>query len=553
MASGSTIMDPICLVRNQNNQLTVNPRALKILEQISQPVVVVAIAGLYRTGKSYLMNRLAGQNHGEFRLGSTVRSETKGIWMWCVPHPSKENHTLVLLDTEGLGDVEKGDSKNDSWIFALAVLLSSTFVYNSMSTINHQALEQLHYVTELTELIRTKSSPSSNEEEGSAEFLSFFPDFIWTYLENALTLIPGFGTLVEAYVDAINSGGVPCLENAVITLAEHENSAAVQKAADHYSEQMTQRLNLPTDTLQELLEVHAACEKEAIDIFMEEHSWTILSNNFFLLNFPLFPWQDIMEKTKDSFIIQNEEASVKYYEAELKQLSESLMKSISGGTFFVPGGHSLYLEAKNKFEQDYKLVPRKGVKANQVLQSFLQSQAGVEEAILQADQALTDADKAMAAECAKKDAAEREQELLREKQNEEKQKMEAQERSFKENLAQLQEKMDRERENLLREQQTMLEHKLKMQKELLTEGFKKEAETLNKEIDQLKEDIQTTEKSFNISDVLDMASMILIAVLPGSYKVLGMGLKFSLIVRKGLRNPSKYILKGFLCFSSVTL
>ena len=27
-----------------------------------------------------------------------------------------------------------------------------------------------------------------------------------------------------------------------------------------------------------------------------------------------------------------------------------------------PGGHSLYLEARNKFEQDYKLVPRKGVK-----------------------------------------------------------------------------------------------------------------------------------------------------------------------------------------------
>ena len=34
--------------------------------------------------------------------------------------------------------------------------------------------------------------------------------------------------------------------------------------------------------------------------------------------------------------------------------------------------------------------------ANQVLQSFLQSQAEVEAAILKADQALTDADKAMA-------------------------------------------------------------------------------------------------------------------------------------------------------------
>ncbi|XP_055260114.1 guanylate-binding protein 6-like isoform X2 [Moschus berezovskii] len=548
MASGSTIMDPICLVRNQNNQLTVNPRALKILEQISQPVVVVAIAGLYRTGKSYLMNRLAGQNHG-FRLGSTVRSETKGIWMWCVPHPSKENHTLVLLDTEGLGDVEKGNSKNDSWIFALAVLLSSTFIYNSMSTINHQALEQLHYVTELTELIRTKSSPSSDGEEDSAKFVSFFPDFIWTvrdfmleleldeypitedeYLENALKLIPGkdpqiqnsnmprecirkffpkrkcfvfdrptndrklllrieelsdkqldvnfrkqskdfcsyifthakpktlregitvngggLGTLVEAYVDAINSGGVPCLENAVITLAERENSAAVQKAADHYSEQMTQRLNLPTDTLQELLEVHAACEKEAIAIFMER-----------------------------SF-------------------------------------------------KDDKLMFQKQLVANQVLQSFLQSQGGVEEAILQADQALTDGDKAMAAECAKKEAAEREQELLREKQNEEEQKMEAQERSFIENLAQLQEKTDSERENLLREQEMMLEHKLKMQKELLTEGFKKDAEEVNKDIDQLKQCIEATEKSFNISDVLDMASVTLIAVLPGAYKVVGVGLKF---------------------------
>ena len=37
----------------------------------------------------------------------------------------------------------QGDPKNDLWIFALSVLLSSTFIYNSMITINHQALEQL--------------------------------------------------------------------------------------------------------------------------------------------------------------------------------------------------------------------------------------------------------------------------------------------------------------------------------------------------------------------------------------------------------------------------
>ena len=59
-------MAPICLVENHNEQLLVNQEAIEILDKISQPVVVVAIVGLYRTGKSYLMNCLAGQNHGEW-------------------------------------------------------------------------------------------------------------------------------------------------------------------------------------------------------------------------------------------------------------------------------------------------------------------------------------------------------------------------------------------------------------------------------------------------------------------------------------------------------
>ncbi|XP_054577260.1 guanylate-binding protein 4-like [Eptesicus fuscus] len=551
MASEYTMKDPICLVENQNNQLMVNPTALEILDQISQPVVVVAIAGLYRTGKSYLMNRLAGQNHG-FCLGSTVRSETKGIWMWCIPHPSKPDHTLVLLDTEGLGDVEKGDSKNDSWIFALAVLLSSMFVYNSMSSINHQALEQLHYVTELTKLIRTKSSPISGEGDDSAEFASFFPDFVWVvrdftleleldgriisddqYLENALKLAPGtrdkiqqaniprecirkffpkrkcftfdrptndkkllhhmdgvsenqlecsfqeqsknfcnyiftaaktktlregiivtgnrLGTLGKAYVDAINSGAVPCLENAVTTLAELENSAAMQKAANHYSEQMAQRVSFPTDTLQELLDLHAACEKEALVIFME-HSIMDEKQGF------QEKLMGIIEKKKEDFLLQNEDASGKYCQAQLKQLSETLMESISRGMFSVPNGYKLYLEAIDKLEQSYTQVPRKGVKAHEVLQNFKQSQAATKESILQADNMLTAGEKALAAEQAKTEAVERDQELLRQTLRETQQKMEAQEKSFMENIALLKEKMKTEKEKELENRRKMVEY-----------------------------------------------------------------------------------------------
>ncbi|CAH6777139.1 Gbp4 [Phodopus roborovskii] len=610
---------PICLVQNWKEQLMLNPEAIKILEKISQPLVVVAIVGLYRTGKSYLMNRLAGQNHG-FSLGSTVQSETKGIWMWCVPHPSKATHTLVLLDTEGLGDIEKGDSKNDCWIFALAVLLSSTFVYNSMNIINQQALEQLHYVTELSQLIRAKSSPREGEVEDSSEFVSFFPDFVWAvrdfalelkldghvitadeYLENALKLIPGnnpkiqksnmtreciryffpvrrcfvfdrpttdksllfqiekvpenqlewnfqveskkfcsyiftnaktkalrggvtvtgnrLGTLVKTYLDAINSGTVPCLENAVMTLAQRENSAAVQKAADHYSQQMAQQLRLPTDTLQELLNVHADCEKEAVAVFME-HSFKDDEQEF---------QQKLVvaiEEWKEAFMQQNEAASVSHCQAELEKLAEPLRESVSSGAFSLPGGHSLYLEARKKVEQGYEQVPRKGVKAKEILKSFLQSQATVENSILQSDKALTDGQRAIAAERTKKEVAEKERELLRQKQKKQEQLMVAQERSFRENITKLQEKMEREREMLLREQEKMVEHKLKIQEELLAEGFRKKSEMLQNEISQLREEMERTRAESSLfSHILDTVGNAFLMVLPGAGKICGAGLK----------------------------
>ncbi|XP_055766394.1 guanylate-binding protein 1-like [Salvelinus fontinalis] len=208
---------PMCLVKNADGELCVEPEAIDYLKGLKQKVVVVAVVGLYRTGKSYLMNKLAQKRSG-FALGATIQSKTKGIWMWCVPHPEKSDHTLVLLDTEGLGDVEKGDSKNDAWIFSLAILLSSTLVYNSQGTINNDAVEKLQYVNELTEMIKVKSSTDDEEEGEGTQFAQFFPNFVWTvrdftlqleidgreitpdqYLENSLQLKKGYGKKINDY------------------------------------------------------------------------------------------------------------------------------------------------------------------------------------------------------------------------------------------------------------------------------------------------------------------------------------------------------------------
>ncbi|NWH55744.1 GBP1 protein, partial [Fregata magnificens] len=109
----------------------------------------------------------------------------------------------------------QGDTKNDTWIFVLSVLLSSTLVYNSKGTIDQQAMDQLQYpccVTKLTEHVKLKAAPKESEDEleDSEKFVLFFPTFVWAvrdftlqlevdgkeisedeYLENALKLKAG--------------------------------------------------------------------------------------------------------------------------------------------------------------------------------------------------------------------------------------------------------------------------------------------------------------------------------------------------------------------------
>jgi hypothetical protein len=62
----------------------------------------------------------------------------------------------------------------------------------------------------------------------------------------------------------------------------------------------------------------------------------------------------------------------------------------------------------------------------------------------------------------KKEAAEKEQDLLRQKQKEQQEYMEAQEKRNKENIEQLRRKLEQEREQLIKDHNMMVEKKLKV-------------------------------------------------------------------------------------------
>uniref|UniRef100_A0A8C9WM39 Guanylate-binding protein 1-like n=1 Tax=Scleropages formosus TaxID=113540 RepID=A0A8C9WM39_SCLFO len=574
---------PICLIENSTkNELVTNQQALNILSSIKQPVVVVSIVGMYRTGKSYLMNRLAGMRKG-FSLGSTIQSETKGIWMWCVPHPEKKGHTLVLLDTEGLGDVEKGDQTHDTWIFALAVLLSSTFVYNSMGTINNEAIMSLHYVTELTEHIKVKSS-RENVEETMMEYARFFPSFVWAvrdftlelkidgqkvtadeYLENSLKLMKGnsarimysnaprecirnyfpvrkcfvfdqpvykdklkiieqlndgdlepnfvkqtskfcsyifsnskvkmlsggitvtgnmLGNLAVTYVDSIRSGQVPCLENAVVALAQIENSSAVEKAHALYMRLLEERVVLHTETREELSQVHEGCLKEALEHFMD-HSFKDEKQRF---------QTDLMERIKEEYgkkCHENETLSLKHCTAVLQQLWHNLDHE----SYMRPGGYSDYRVQVDSLIQNYRDTPGKGIKAEHALETYLKDKKELGSSILMADRSLTERQKQLEEEKAgaemerfKADVAKKEQEELAKR-------LEDTEKAHRENEQQLMEKMAKERQAILDENQRMLEQRLQEQKKLMMEGFDVKAEAMRSEIQSLKHQIAASQNT----------------------------------------------------------
>ncbi|XP_060608230.1 guanylate-binding protein 4-like [Ruditapes philippinarum] len=137
----------------KGGQLEVDTNVLSQLSQVNMKISVVCVCGSYRTGKSYLMNRIAGDKTG-FKLGDTIRSETKGIWIRCRPHPTQRGQVLVLLDTEGFGDPGKGDLEHDSKTFCLALLMSSILIINVKSVFDFQTLMDLNFIINLPETIK---------------------------------------------------------------------------------------------------------------------------------------------------------------------------------------------------------------------------------------------------------------------------------------------------------------------------------------------------------------------------------------------------------------
>lgn len=160
-------------------------------------MATLSITGPYRSGKSFLANLLMNQMSG-FKTGSTVNACTRGLWVWGRPIPLNNGTHMIIMDSEGLGSVEKDRELNiDLKIFTLCVLMSTSIIYNTKHAISEDKIEELANVANLTKRINiqnldeqnttnTMANTNANIPTSSFDTSEYFPQLIWVLRDFSL-------------------------------------------------------------------------------------------------------------------------------------------------------------------------------------------------------------------------------------------------------------------------------------------------------------------------------------------------------------------------------
>jgi hypothetical protein len=224
----------------------INKEALEFLNSIKEEIIIVSVIGKARTGKSYLMNLLLdliGKEEG-FQVASTLQSCTKGIWLWGTPKKSLNgNAKIIFLDSEGTSSIDKSTKTYDSRIFALVVLISSLFLYNTYSNIDEHGINELSLAAHLSNAITTNSNIDKDDL-----LTELSPKFIWIIRDFTLEKIhPETGEEISSkeYLEL-------CLKNKRCGKGANENNIIRQNIIKFFPERDCVTLIRPVDSEEDL-------------------------------------------------------------------------------------------------------------------------------------------------------------------------------------------------------------------------------------------------------------------------------------------------------------
>lgn len=187
------------------------------MQSIDKPIAFLCVCGKYRTGKSYLLNKVLLGNKEGFSIGNTIHACTKGLWLWKRPLKyvvDEEEIVVFVIDTEGLGALDEDDN-HDTKVVLLGLLLSSLMLYNSMGSIDENALNSLSLVINISKTLQEHNANGNTDEE---EFAKNFPIFLWILRDFSLQLKDPQGNQIspKQYLEnalAVQKGNSEAVEN----------------------------------------------------------------------------------------------------------------------------------------------------------------------------------------------------------------------------------------------------------------------------------------------------------------------------------------------------
>lgn len=284
--------------------------------------------------------------------------------------------------------------------------------------------------------------------------------------------------LAEVYVEAIRSGSVPCLENAVISLSKIHNTQAVGEALQLYVTEMLKSIQLPVNSKQ-LSNIHEIAEKKAIKVFIR------MSFNDTNQTYQRQLAMSIQKQYED-LCEQNKEASKNVCLSVLHRVFEPLGNGLRSGYYMKPGGYRQFRDTLTQLATTYRSQTQMQIMSEEVLSKYWKENEESGMTLLAADESLTAAEHEKQVEKLKTEVLEQQQRRLEEQNQLQMQMLEDQKRTHEEHTKQLMEKLENEQKRMKIEHEQVLETKLKEQESMLHSGFQRDFKRLQAEINDMK-------------------------------------------------------------------
>ena len=174
--------EPIQLVSIKDGILETTAEAINILTGLkNSKLSILSINGPIGSGKSTLANNLINKVLGnKSESGFKVGEKTEGIWIWGKPIILDNDTKLLILDCQGINNINKDDINNiNNKLFILSILLSTYLVYVTKGELTDDIIKEFLCFTDLSSKINIEDKKSNVKQNLINNLKDYLPEIFF--------------------------------------------------------------------------------------------------------------------------------------------------------------------------------------------------------------------------------------------------------------------------------------------------------------------------------------------------------------------------------------